>query len=226
MKKGFFLLLLLVSQSAFALYGKNVTTSSDSFVVSLFLNDQQNPETNFFCNGVLISPTKVLTAGHCIDGIGIELYETSHELIYRPELVNVKVGKDLIRAKSISLAPSYFEGTGFEAEDLAIVELSKPITGVMPIKFLPKMSVQKNLGVTLIARGKKVDGLIISVKQFLKTGILFIHGSSGACRGDSGGAIIVKQNGEPKLAGILMYSGEGACDQKAGYGHLPKPFFF
>lgn len=225
MKSGLFLLLIVFAQSAFALYGKNVTTSNDGFVVSLILNDSQNPDTKFFCNGVLISPTKVLTAGHCIDGLGVEVYDESQTLVYRPELMNVKAGKEIIRAKSVMIAPSYYEGIGHDTQDLAIIELTRPVANVTPVKFLPKPFIQKNLAVTLIARGKKVDGTVISVRQYQKTAVMFLNGASGACRGDSGGAIVVQQNGEPKLAGILMYSGDGVCDQKTGYGHLPRGQF-
>lgn len=222
MKSGLLLFFIIFTRSAFALYGNNVTVSNDAFVVSLVLNDRNNPGTNFFCNGVLISPTKVLTAGHCIDVLGVEVYNLSHELVYRPELVNVKVGRETFRAKSVAIAPSYFEGIGFETEDLAIIELSRAVTNVTPVKFLPRSLVRKNISMTMIARGRKVDGTIISMRQFAKTGVLFLQGASGACKGDSGGAIVVKQNGEPRLAGILMYSGEGACEKKTGYGYLPK----
>lgn len=225
MKSGLFLLLLIFAQSAFALYGKDVTTSNEGYVVSLLLNDAENPGTKFFCNGVLISPTKVLTAGHCIDGLGVDVYDESQTLVYRPKLLNVKAGKEIIRAKLVTIAPSYYEGIGHDTEDLAIIELTRPVTNVTPVKFLPKPMIQKNLAVTLIARGKKVSGSVVSVRQYLKTAVMFLNGSSGACRGDSGGAIIVNQNGEPKLAGILMYNGEGQCDQKTGYAHLPKGQF-
>ena len=61
MKHGLLFLILFFVQNALALYGAKVEVSVDSYVVSLHSNGKK------FCNGLLISATKVLTAGHCID---------------------------------------------------------------------------------------------------------------------------------------------------------------
>lgn len=224
MKCGFFLFLLFLTQKAFALYGANILPSTEAFVVSLELRDQQNPEVKYFCNGVLISPTKILTAGHCIDSLGVELYEMSHALIYNPRLFAVKVHNRMMVVKDVELAPSYFDSAGFGAEDLAIIELHFPVTHVKPIKLLPRLPKSRE-AVTLIARGKKVAGTILVTKKHTRATVLFIDKASGTCQGDSGGAIVVHENGEPKLAGILMYHGEGNCERKTGYGYFPKARF-
>lgn len=224
MKYGLFFLLLLITQSAFALYGDKVVPASESYVVSLHLRDAENADRDYFCQGVLIASNKVLTAGHCIDGMGGEVYDMSHALIYRPELVWVKVGTKLHRAKSISLAPSYFEGNGFETEDLALIELAQP-TSVVPVKLASKNDLVNNQKLTLIARQKKVESSLLFARSYGTVAALFLNKTSGACQGDSGGAIVLNKNGQQLLAGILMYNGEGECDRKTGYGYFPKTKF-
>lgn len=219
MKHGLLFLALFFVQNAFALYGAKVEVSNDGHVVSLYNNGKN------FCNGVLISPTKVLTAGHCIDLQGQEEFSNSHGLIYEPEKLIVKVGAANIRARAVTLSQSYFEGLGFDAEDLALIELSTPVKNVKPIALARKNEIVNQTKVTLIARNKKVSGVISFARSYGAVTAVFIDKASGACLGDSGGAIVINKNGEPKLAGILMYSGEETCIRKTGYGYFPKAQF-
>lgn len=221
MKHGLLFLLLLITQSAFALYGDKVEKSSESYVVSLHLRDADNADRDYFCQGVLVASNKILTAGHCIDAFGGDVYSMSHALIYRPELVWVKVGNKLHRAKSVTLAPTYFEGNGYEAEDLAVIELVQPTT-VTPIKLASKNDLVNKQKLTLIARQKKVESSLLFARSYGTVATLFLTKTSGACLGDSGGAIVLNKNGQQLLAGILMYNGEGECDRQTQYGYFPK----
>ncbi len=225
MKYGLFFVLLLIAQNAFALYGAKVETSSEGFVVSLFLNDKENPSHGFFCNGVLISPTKILTAGHCISEMGINVYEMSQALIYYPQRLKVNVGGKMVLAKTVTYAPSYFEGTGHDAEDLALIELRSPVTHVKPIQIAIKYSLSRGKEIALIARGTKVNARLLQVRSFSTTTVLYINKNAGACSGDSGGAIVINEKGRQLLAGILMYDGDSTCYKKTGYGHFPKVRF-
>lgn len=219
MKHGLLFLALFFVQNAFALYGAKVEVASEGYVVSL-INNGKN-----FCNGVLISPTKVLTAGHCIDMQGQEGFDNSHGLIYEPEKLIVKVGAMNIRARAVTLSQSYFEGLGYNAEDLALIELSAPVKNVKPITLARKVDLVNQTAVTLIARNKKVSGVLSFARSYGAVAALFIDKASGACLGDSGGAVVINKNGEPKLAGILMYSGEETCMRKTGYAYFPKVQF-
>jgi secreted trypsin-like serine protease len=219
MKHGLLFLTLFFVQNAFALYGAKVEVSNDGYVVSLHNNGKN------FCNGVLITPTKVLTAGHCIDIQGQEEFGNSHGLIYEPEKLIVTVGGVNIRARAVTLSQSYFEGLGLDAEDLALIELSAPVKNVKPISLARKVDLVNQTKITLITRNKKVSGVLSLAKSYGPVTALFIDKASGACLGDSGGAVVINKNGESKLAGILMYSGEETCMKKTGYAYFPKVQF-
>lgn len=221
MKHGLLFLLLILAQNAFALYGSKIQDANEAFVVSLHLKDSRYPSQGFFCSGVLISPTKVLTAGHCIDGLGLNLYDMSQALVYYPQRVQVEAGGRMIRAKSVTFSDSYFESSGYEARDLAIIELSSPVKNVKPIAVASRSLLSKGRKVTLIARRSKVETTLIQLKQYSGNSILFLDKDAGACLGDSGGAVVINEKGQQLLAGILMYDGGNTCYRKSGYANFP-----
>lgn len=225
MKYGLLFLLLLIAQNAFALYGSKVQEANEGYVVSLYLNDQNHPDKGFFCNGVLISSTKVLTAGHCIDAMGLDVYEMSQALVYKPSRIKVSVGGKMIRAKSVTFSDSYFESSGYEASDLALIELSSTVSNVSPVRIAGRNLLTNGRKLTLIARGSKVDTKLIQARNYAQNSILFLDKEAGACAGDSGGAIVVNEKGQQMLAGILMYDGGRTCYKKTGYGQFPRARF-
>lgn len=225
MKHGLLFFLFFFNQSAFALYGKHIEKANEEFVVSLHLEDSDNPEYDFFCNGVLISPNKVITAGHCIDSLGGDVYSMSHALIYHPYRLQVKVGAKRIRARYVTLSPMYFEGITMSAEDLALIELESQVKNVRPIKIAPRIRIFESKRVTLIARNFKVETSRLQFKKYGTAEVLFLGSEAGACLGDSGGAVVINENGQQMLAGVLMYSGEKKCVRKIGYSFYPKAQF-
>lgn len=225
MKYGLFLLLLIVSQNALALYGSKVESVKEPFMASLYLDDKENPDRGFFCSGVLIAPNKILTAGHCIDSMGLDVYEMSQALVYRPQLLKIEIAGKMVRAKSVTFSDSYFEGYGLNSEDLAIIELRAPLKNARPIMMARRSSLIKGTSLSLIARGSKVETSLLQVRNFSNTTVLVLDKKAGACLGDSGGAIVLKEKGQHKLAGILMYNGDRTCYRKNGYGHFPKARF-
>jgi secreted trypsin-like serine protease len=155
MKYALALIFIFFTPQSYALYGEKIVESREACVVALF-----NQE-HYFCSGVLIAPRLVLTAGHCIDMESIDSLGTSHALLYRPELVMVKVGGEFIPASSITLAPSYFEGLGFDTEDLALIELATPST-VLSAPIASKADLLANTSLTLIARSYKVQTKLLN----------------------------------------------------------------
>jgi secreted trypsin-like serine protease len=77
------------------------------------------------CGGSVIGPTKVLTAGHCIDGFNLANFQV---IVGRPNLRNAVVGQT-VGVSSGRVHPD-FEQTGLH--DVAVLNLSSP-TSAAPI---------------------------------------------------------------------------------------------
>ncbi len=77
------------------------------------------------CSGSVIAPTKVLTAGHCVDGFNLANFQV---IIGRPTLRDTAVGQS-IGVTSGRVHPD-FEQTGLH--DVAVLNLAQP-AGVPPV---------------------------------------------------------------------------------------------
>jgi secreted trypsin-like serine protease len=77
------------------------------------------------CSGSVIGPTKVLTAGHCVDGFNLANFQV---IISRPTLRDTSVGQS-IGVTSGRVHPD-FEQTGLH--DVAVLNLAAP-AGVTPV---------------------------------------------------------------------------------------------
>jgi trypsin len=77
------------------------------------------------CSGSVIAPTKVLTAGHCVDGFNVANFQV---IVGRPNLHDAAVGQS-IGVSSGRVHPD-FEQTGLH--DVAVLNLAGPV-GVAPI---------------------------------------------------------------------------------------------
>ena len=182
-------------------------------MASLHIHDPENVSSKAFCAAVLISPTKVLTAGHCMDVIGMEVYDYALRLVNEPQLLRVNIAGKKHVAKSVTFARSYFEASGFEGEDLAVIELQeKSFATPIPVTTIKNLRV--HVPVTLVAHGKEGNSIIKSVNQLGEHRITTLDGTfTRACAGDSGGAIIVENAGRYELAGIILTDGVG-CERR------------
>lgn len=216
-------ILFCLSLKAHALYGAKTIKNTADFaaVVTLHLNDPDYSEYDEFCSGVLVSATKILTTGHCIEVLGTELYDQWNFFVNNPKQIKVKIAGVKLEVSDVILAPTYAEAQGYEGEDLAMVVLKKPST-VKPLKIFPRHLLKKGLAVSLVANGQIADTNIVAVKSYAGNLVTFTDGNkSGVCGGDSGGATLVKQGAEYFLAGLLSSQGEG-CTPQTGVSIFPR----
>jgi secreted trypsin-like serine protease len=209
-----FIVISFLSRPTHALYGgRPLAPGKFSGVASLHLQDPENVTDKAFCAAVLIGPTKVLTAGHCIDVIGLDVYDYSLKLVNDPEVLRVKIAGVIHRVKSVTLAESYFESSDFRGEDVAVIELQEKSTAT-PIPVTSSKSLQVDLPVTMVAHGKSGHSVVKAVEKFSGHRLLRLDGTfTRSCAGDSGGAIIIETAGRYELAGLILSDGEG-CERR------------
>jgi hypothetical protein len=157
------------------------------------------------CSGVLISPRRVLTAGHCA------------ELL--PDDVSAFVGASVAEHTFQSPVLRFEEHGAF---DVAIAELEAavPTDLAMPLEPIrDEDAIEIGMLATLVGYGlTEQDGL--GVRLFVQEPIVAIDGDfvtvdgagrTGACVGDSGGPLLVRDEaGHHRIAGVLS-TGSASC---------------
>jgi trypsin len=188
------------------------------------------------CSGSVIAPTKVLTAGHCLDGFNVANLQV---IVSRPTLRDTSVGQ-MVGVASGRVHPD-FEQTGLH--DVAVLNLAQPVT-VTPV---PLATPDQNAALTGVGAELRVAGFGATnpfgthLSGFLKTTFeqsradrrclkaytrdLFAPESmicalgarrknggrfkihTSACSGDSGGPLVADTPTGPVEVGTVSYGG-------------------
>ena len=191
------------------------------------------------CGGELIAPDRVLTSGHCVQGIPIS------------DLDSVRVGGVTRRGIRVAMFPAWRTRNGPNAplDDVAIVALDQAVPGVRPAALatartrIPKRLRLLGSGVTQPDRRVEIGSLrqatLRTVSDRTCARVWRRHRGNGderfnaprmvcavdangrpplssACYGDSGGAMYAGSLARPVLIGVTSWVGPGC-----GTDHLP-----
>ena len=156
------------------------------------------------CTGTLISPTHVLTAAHCTEGVG----NTAGSF---------EVNGQTYRTTSIVNHPDYNANDFGAGHDLAILVLDRPVEGVTPMQ-LHTGTPQVGMNLTLVGFGEggtSTGGFDPNDtgKQVGETRLDEVtaehinwnfdsHNESNTAPGDSGGPAFVRINGQYQIIGV------------------------
>ena len=203
------------------------------WMVALLFTGWTDPYEAQFCAGMLVAPTWVLTAAHCVDEGRIP-----SEVQVAVNVLNLSSIASSARrqVRSITLHPSWDEN-GDNGHDLALLELTGAVTGVAPVALIqPGRALAVGTGARAIGWGRDVAGEYPDRLQWaavevaasdtatrcadwstnLYTGSLMlcaagdgVRNTAGVCNGDSGGPLAVWGTRGWELAGITSFGSPG-----------------
>jgi trypsin len=205
--------------------GGNVATLTDwGFAVTVMT-------PNSLCTGVVIAPTKVLTAAHCVGNPAT--------MLVRANSTNAFAGGDVLTLASAALAPGYSNGF---VNDLAVLTLKTATTApAIPLASQAEDATYTQPGAPLATAGfgdrnpliigKRKIGLLTAIDVTARncglvppstlcdaggragTAFRRLRGrvrrhkiSKAICEGDSGGPLIARTPAGPRLIGITEAS--------------------
>ncbi len=156
------------------------------------------------CTGTLISPTHVLTAAHCLEGVG------NRQALF-------EVGGQTFASSSVTIHPDYNPFNFGAGNDIAIIELARPVPGIAPMSIL-RQAPQVGQMLTLVGFGQggtSTGGYDPNDtgKQVGQTELEFLtnhhiawnfnsHQEANTAPGDSGGPAFVNVGGQLLIAGV------------------------
>lgn len=183
------------------------------------------------CSGVLVSPTCVVTAAHCVvlqDGltgeIVAELGPANLQVLAGALEVANSTAEQIFRVRKV-LRHHRFPGPGAlnsghieRAEDIALLLLEDPVRTMPPVPLIPleALNVLLDEGPSVVIAGygaqdelgQFAGSLHFAETPFLERGTTEFSaggpGSPDTCSGDSGGPALLVIAGEPHLIGVSV----------------------
>lgn len=217
------------SDNAFA--SKNGVIQKDNpFAVGITFNFGMTPQV---CSGVLIAPTLIATAGHCIsDANGIKGTDYIFTAPMQELDAAIDPSKPAPKIKKIILPPNFANNSEGTVDDIAFIQLDIPLATKGAISIASKTEVTSLAAKSLVsgygygAVYESGAGYSPLPRKYLvrlqnpvltsdtKTSVMLFSDSSTSCSGDSGGPITATlSTGKEVVIGILdgALTGSGLC---------------
>ncbi|MEZ4263580.1 MAG: trypsin-like serine protease [Polyangiaceae bacterium] len=170
------------------------------------------------CSATLITPTVVLTAGHCVE----DATASTPVEVYFGTYASQAPASEWRRVRTVKSHPEYPHRYINEGHDCALLFLEQPVSGIAPVPFNTQPLDSSWLGkpARIVGFGH-TDGYRQSgggTKRNLDTSIKEVQsrvvsiGQRGAtsCQGDSGGPMLATVGGVEKVIGVSSY-GQQYC---------------
>lgn len=168
-----------------------------------------------FCTGTMVTPTVVVTAGHCVHGIEA----STMEWFIGPN-ANDRASGRAIRVASAQPHPLYSEST--LQNDIAVLVLSEPadveampmLREAMDASWVGRRALFVGYGIT---RGGGDDAgekrsVTIPITNVGRTDFRYSAPGVNTCNGDSGGPALIEIGGVWTLIGVTSW-GDEACNE-------------
>lgn len=161
------------------------------------------------CSGTMITPSHVLTAGHCFPG-GVQGVRS----------ITVTVGGADVAGVGLAVHPNYLEDSANQAifNDAAVVELEREVP-VAPLPLLVSDPVSAGEIIDIFGYGLDEQGTLgvlqsgqMEVDSVTPNHVVAIYGDSGSntCQGDSGGPALQRTSAGAAVVGITSSGTAGA----------------
>jgi secreted trypsin-like serine protease len=181
------------------------SSGDTSSIVEVQITDAAGDQ--YTCTGTVISPTAVLTAAHCFE-LNVVLVEV---------VSTVRGSRQLQYAQSYRIHPDFRStDAGYYFNDVAVIVMNRPLSApATPILLSREASQGEDAAVAgygQVQDGVPTDGVLRAGRALIRDVtsdhifISFTANESHPCRGDSGGALLVQEQGGPAIVGVVSQS--------------------